>query len=113
MDFSNFTNNIQNYIISMLFLSAAIGSIISFIKQLLAKNNFTKTKTYQDLFLPLTPYIIGFVLFKVLKSCNQPIDIIQILLASSLSDTAYRIYKKTFEIYQAKQEKEELKSKEE
>jgi ABC-type multidrug transport system permease subunit len=107
MDFSNITNGLQTYIITIIFLSAALGSLIESIKLVVTgiKPNIITYKTYK-LFLIIMPYIIGVSLFLLLRFLKQPVDIIQFILASSLSDSSYRILNKSMEIYSLKQEKE-------
>lgn len=108
MDFSMLQNNIVSFIVGMLYISATIGSVITFMKQMIVSwiPSLSTKKTYTELFLPITPYLVGLAIYLILKLLKQQADVIQVLLAASFSDTCYSLLKKSFTIYQKKQDKE-------
>jgi hypothetical protein len=89
-------------------MAAAIGSIIEFLKARLTiwTPRIAASKTFQQLILPLTPYVIGGVLYVILTALQAKPDIIQLLLSSSLADTSYRILKNSYLIYEKRQAKD-------
>lgn len=102
-DFTILSNGIQNYLLSVLILSLAIGSIINMVKGIvvLLLPKVIKTKTYK-LFLILAPYVVGIILYFLARLLKQTPDILQLILASSLSSLLYRVVIKLVELYKSK-----------
>lgn len=107
MDFTILSNGIQTYILNVILIAAAIGSVVNMLKGIfvLLYPKVIKTKSYK-LFLILNPYIIGTILFLLAKAVGQKPDLIILVLAASLSSVLYRVITKIIDLYVSKNIKE-------